>query len=136
MSADVTGSPSCPLILGRSFQVGSMVPSALIFQMLWVVEGSASASSGNFCRFSSTFWSLLAGKLWAWMAPPEVEALADRLITKPFGSRSSAMRRVFGARVVVPTDDAELPGAAPFAAGAPPPELLGVQAPIRSTKLT
>ena len=61
-----------------------------------VVDGNASASSAYRAPFSSVFCSLLAGMFCAWTAPPDVLALAERLMTKPFGSRVSAMRIVFG----------------------------------------
>src|SRR2546428_13888654 len=42
------------------------------------------------------FWSLLAGMFCAWVAPPDVDALAERLMTKPLGSRVRAMVSTLG----------------------------------------
>src|SRR5262245_25496266 len=83
-------------MLGRSFQVVSMVPSGLMVQVPSVVDGRDSASSAKAWPLSSMFCSLLAGRFWAWMAPPEVEALAERLMTKPLGSRERAMVKTLG----------------------------------------
>src|SRR5439155_2455429 len=83
-------------MFGPSFQVVSIVPSGLMTHVPLVVDGNASASSAYRAPFSSVFCSLLAGMFCAWTAPPDVLALAERLMTKPFGSRVSAMRIVFG----------------------------------------
>src|SRR5947209_5668973 len=71
----------------------------------------------------------------AWVAPPEVEFVGERLMTKPSGSRVRAIRRTFGA--VVALEAAGPPGWPPTpGAGALVPGPDGAQAPSSTTTPT